>query len=94
MTDIYTQVAANLTHILDRLQIPYNLIPVYTFLPNVKGWKLTFPWYDGDLICHEYSYGGKNGLCESLGMPGDGDDVTGYLTTTQALLKILTAWGK
>lgn len=91
MADIYTVAYANLTHHLDRLEIPYSGCPVASWI-GVPGWKLVFPWCDGDFICHQYSYGGPAGLWESIGMPGDEDDVTGYLTTSQALLKILTAW--
>lgn len=94
MNQTYITAAARLILHLDLLNIPYSLDSTESLGFDEDGWKLTFPWYAGDLICHECSYGGKLGLWESYGMPGDGNDVTGYLDTAAALAKILTAWAK
>lgn len=38
-----------------------------------------------DAICHEYSYGGEEGLIEVMGLPQCDGDVIGYLTATEVL---------
>lgn len=41
--------------------------------------------YCWDAICHEYSYGGKNGLIEVMGLPQCEGDVIGCLTADEVL---------
>ena len=43
-----------------------------------------------DAVCHEFSYGGKNGLIEIMGdiVKVEGDDVEGYLTAETILNRI------
>ena len=45
---------------------------------------------DWDAICHEYSYGGKNGLIEIMGsiVKTEDDDVEGCLTAKEILNRI------
>lgn len=58
-----------------------------------NGMIIHFPWKENcDMICHEYSYGGKNGLFESMGFEEDDGDVRGCLTKAQAFETILHAW--
>ena len=45
-----------------------------------------------DVICHEYSYGGKDGLLEMMGLLTDeeaeGDSVLGWLTADEVYRRI------
>lgn len=45
---------------------------------------------DGDIICHEGSYGGKCGLLETMGFGQD--DVCGWLNADDALEIILSCY--
>lgn len=40
---------------------------------------------DWDCICHKFSYGGKDGLIEVMGLPQCNDDVIGFLTAEELL---------
>ena len=44
------------------------------------------------VICHEYSYGGREGLLEIMGLVDDDieDDVQGYLTANDVFARIYT----
>ena len=44
---------------------------------------------DFDVVCHKYSYGGKDGLLEMWDRKGDNDDVIGYLTAKDVIAYIL-----
>ena len=48
-------------------------------------------WFndDFDVVCHEYSYGGKDGLLEMWDRNGEDDDVVGYLTAKDVIAYIL-----
>lgn len=60
----------------------------FTVTTCYDGWQIQFD--DGsDAICHSGSYGGKMGLWETMGMSGDGDDVTGYLTAQEVVDRYL-----
>ena len=42
-----------------------------------------------DVICHQYSYGGPEGLLEIMGLvEGDADDVEGWLTAKTVFARI------
>ena len=41
-----------------------------------------------DAVCHDFSYGGKDGLLETMGMPEDNGDVTGYLTADDVIARL------
>lgn len=56
------------------------------------GKQMCFPWCEGDIVCHDGSYGGKFGLFETMGFEEDCGDVRGYLTKAEAFETILHAW--
>lgn len=52
---------------------------------------------NGDVICHKYSHGYKDGLLEYMGqgVPTDhGDDVVGWLTATKAFEMVMDGLGR
>lgn len=77
VANIYELGMHELTHLLDRLDIPYEG-------PNEL--------CGGDVICHHASYGGNAGLLETMGFKMDDEDVSGYLTPFKALEIILHEW--
>lgn len=87
IVSIYELAIHELTHLLDRLDIPYEE-PTELW----DGQQIRFNWCDGDVICHRGSYGGDAGLLETMGFKMDNDDVSGYLTSFQALEIILHEW--
>ena len=80
---------------LDELKIPYE---VYSILDNDD--QLKFEWCNADIICHRLSYGGQDGLFEIMGdklMTKDelsDDNVVGYITLGEAIMRIKKAWEK
>lgn len=42
-----------------------------------------------DVVCHKYSYGGKDGLLEMWDRNGEDDDVVGYLTAKDVIAYVL-----
>lgn len=40
------------------------------------GFQVYFEGWNGDAICHNYSYGHESGMWETFGFPWDGDDVS------------------
>lgn len=83
---IYEYAMGQLEKICKRWNIPFTT-------ENLWGGKqMRFPWCEGDIVCHEGSYGGERGLFETMGFEEDGDDVRGYLTKAQAFETILHAW--
>lgn len=83
---IYEYAMAQLTKACELWGIPYEAAELH------GGMSLRFPWCEGDVICHQYSYGGKSGRFETMGFEEDDDDVRGYLTKAQAFETILHAW--
>ena len=82
-----------LIKVLEVLDIPHEVTnqqwageTPQVWYPNTKEPKM-------DVICHEYSYGGKNGLLEIMGLLTDEeaeyDSVVGYLTAENVLARIL-----
>jgi hypothetical protein len=55
---------------LTERHIPFTLNVIF------DGLQIRFPWNDGDLICHSYSYGHEDGNVESMGCPWDDEDVS------------------
>ena len=78
-TEIY-KLAVGLT----ARNIPFDLHPLW------GGWQITAD--DWDAICHEYSYGGREGLLEIMGLVDDEicDDVEGWLTAENVFARIYT----
>lgn len=87
VANIYELGMHELTRLLDRLDIPYK-----DPTDILGGKQIRFNWCDGDVICHRGSYGGDAGLLETMGFKMDNDDVSGYLTSFQALEIILHEW--
>ena len=82
-----------LIKVLEILDIPHKVTnqqwageTPQIWYPNTENPKM-------DVICHEYSYGGKNGLLEIMGLLTDEeaeyDSVVGYLTAENVLARIL-----
>ena len=87
VANIYELGMHELTHLLDKLDIPYE-DPV----TMLNGQQIRFNWCDGDVICHYGSYGGHSRLLETMGFKMDEGDVSGCLTPLQALEIILHEW--
>lgn len=83
---IYEYAMAQLVKTCELWEIPHKVAKLH------GGMSLCFPWCDGDVICHPTSYGGRQGLFETMGFEEDGDDVRGRLTKAQAFETILHAW--
>ena len=58
-----------------------------------EGWQFYIHGTDGDIVCHNYSYGGYNGLWESMGFDWDDEDVTGYLTAEEVINRLKEYYG-
>lgn len=83
-----------MTTLIDRLtsaNIPFELT---TDCCGNKNGQLWYPSCENnvcDVICHEYSYGGKEGLLEIMGLSDDEEyDVTGWLTAENVFARIYT----
>lgn len=50
--------------------IPFHVHQIF------EGWQITFPWCEGDVACHDGTYGAHSGYVESLGFPWDRGDVS------------------
>ena len=87
VANIYELGMHELTHLLDRLDIPYE-----DPTDMCHGKQIRFNWCDGDVICHFGSYGGNAGLLETMGFKMDRGDVSGNLTPFKALEIILHEW--
>lgn len=74
---IHQDEMANLIIGLHERHIQFRLQSIYDGLSLVcDGW---------DAICHQYSYGGTDGLIEVMGLPQCDGDVIGYLTANEIL---------
>lgn len=62
-----------------------------TVNPLHDGWQIRFPWCDGDVACHKYTYGTNAGKVESYQFPWDEDDVS-VLTPEEAIERITDYW--
>ncbi len=78
-----------LTRYFDRLDIPYEKPEELH-----DGFAVRFPWCDGDVACHSYTYGGRAGLMESYQFSMDEGDVTGYLHPLEVLEIVLHDWNE
>lgn len=65
----------------------------YTRKQCFEGWQFYIHGTDGDIICHDSSYGSDNGLWESMGFIWDGNDVTGYLTAQEVINRLKEYYG-
>ena len=58
-----------------------------------EGWQFFIDGTDGDGVCHEMSYGGNDGLWESMGFDWDEEDVSGYLTAQEVINRLKENYG-
>ena len=76
---------------LAKADIPYELT-VQPFTNTIQVWYPTQANPVTDIICHEYSYGGKEGLLEIMGLVNEkntgGDSVEGHLTADEVFDRI------
>lgn len=64
-------------------KIPHSISTIH------DGLQIRFPWNNGDLVCHFFSYGHEYGDVESYNCPWDGDDVT-RLTIEDAIMNLVS----
>lgn len=67
-------------------KIPHSINTIH------DGLQIRFPWNDGDIVCHFFSYGHEYGDVESCNCPWDEGDVT-RLTVEDAIIN-LVSWYK
>ena len=84
---IYDAAANEMESLLIENNIEYTRKPIY------EGWQFYIRGTDGDIICHKYSYGGNDGLWESMGFDWDDEDVTGYLTAEEVINRLKEYYG-
>lgn len=65
----------------------------HTTNPSWDGYQIRFPWCDGDIICHNFSYGHSAGHVESYCFPWDKGDVT-ELTIKEAFVNVVNYYNK
>ena len=68
---------------LDELDIPYTVKEWW------EGYRLLFPWCDGDIACNDTTYGKDDDCVESCQLPWDHGDVT-CLELDEAIEYIMT----
>lgn len=77
-----------LIEILKKNNIPFEV---------TSCWGVSQLWYPNskhavcDVVCHKFSFGGKDGLLEIMGLVDEeevGDDVEGYLTAEEVANRI------
>ena len=82
-----------LVKMLENANIPFELTN------DVMGNFDNQIWYPNheesicDVICHEFSYGGKDGFLEIMGL-SENEDVEGWLTAEKVFKKIYTDYYK
>ena len=76
---------------MEQLLIANNI--KYTRERLYEGWQFFISNTDGDIVCHRGSYGGNNGLWESMGFVWDEEDVTGYLTAQEVVSRLKEYYG-
>ena len=84
---VYDIAADEMEQLLIENNIGYNRIRCY------EGWKFYIHGTDGDIICHDISYGGDDGLWESMGFIWDDGDVTGCLTAREVINRLKENYG-
>lgn len=72
MKNLYHERILDLVIALSKNKVPCYVMPLY------DGYKVTFPWCDGDVIAHSgmLGYGEYGYSVESFGFPWDEGDVT------------------
>ena len=78
-----------LVEMLTKADIPFEVTDDAMGNSNNQIWYPNYDKHICDVICHEYSYGGKDGYLEIMGLSdNDYDDVEGWLTAEQVFEKI------
>ena len=85
--NFYDVVADEMENLLTKNNIEYTRKPIY------EGWQFYIRGTDGDIICHDYSYGGKDGLWESMGFVWDMGCISGYLTAQEVINRLKENYG-
>lgn len=76
---------------MEKLLIENNI--QYTRRSLYEGWQFYINGTDGDIVCHGASYGGDDGLWESMGFDWDDEDVTGHLTAQEVIDRLKENYG-
>ena len=76
---------------MEKLLIENNI--QYTRRSLYEGWQFYINGTDGDIVCHGASYGGDDGLWESMGFDWDDEDVTGHLTAQEVINRLKENYG-
>lgn len=76
---------------MEKLLIENNI--QYTRRSLYEGWQFYINDTDGDIVCHGGSYGGDDGLWESMGFDWDEEDVTGHLTAQEVIDRLKKYYG-
>ena len=84
---VYDIAADKMEKLLIENNIEYNRIRLY------EGWQFYIDGTDGDIVCHRGSYGGNDGLWESMGFVWDEGDVTGRLTAEDIVRMLKENYG-
>ena len=87
MRNIYDIAADKMEKLLIENNIQYTRRSLY------EGWQFYIHGTDGDIVCHEGSYGGDSGLWESMGFDWDMGDVSGYLTAREVVNRLKENYG-
>jgi len=78
-----------LVEMLTKADIPFEVTDDAMGNSNNQIWYPNYEKNICDVICHEYSYGGKDGYLEIMGLSDNVyDDVEGWLTAEQVFEKI------
>lgn len=78
-----------LVGMLTNADIPFEVTDDVMGNSNNQIWYPNFEKHICDVICHEYSYGGKDGYLEIMGLSdNEYDDVEGWLTAEQVFERI------
>ena len=84
-----------LVEMLEVANIPFELTDDVMGNSNNQIWYPNHEKNICDVICHEFSYGGKDGLLEIMGLSeNEYDDVEGWLTAEEVFKKIYTDYHK
>ena len=84
---IYDAAATEMEQLLIENDIKYRRERCY------EGWQFYIHGTDGDIVCHRESYGGNDGLWESMGFVWDEGDVTGRLTAKDIVRMLKENYG-
>ena len=84
---IYDSAADEMEQLLIENDIKYRRERCY------EGWQFYIHGTDGDIVCHRVSYGGNDGLWESMGFIWDEGDVTGRLTAKDIIRMLKENYG-